>query len=77
MGLSVVCDCGIPDHTHFFRGLNFALSLHLCPYFVYASSKGSGETGHIIRLVHIFAAETSQSRSTLFSTLILNTCRCY
>ena len=32
------------------RGLNFNQSLHLHPYFKYASSKGSGECGHLRRL---------------------------
>ena len=33
------------------RGLNFGLSLHLHPYFVYASSKGSGESAYKSRLI--------------------------
>ena len=33
------------------RCLKFGLGLNLCPYFVGASSKGSGETGQILRLV--------------------------
>ena len=33
------------------RGLNFVLSLHLHPYFVYASGEGSDETAHMRRLV--------------------------
>ena len=32
------------DITSGARDLNFDLSLHLHPYFVYASSKGSGES---------------------------------
>ena len=28
------------------RDLNFGLSLHLHPYFVYAGSQGSGESAH-------------------------------
>ena len=38
------------------RGLNFGLSLHLHPYFVYASSKGSGKSAHKGRLTEAFAA---------------------
>ena len=33
------------------RCLKFGLSLHLCPFFVCVSSKGSGETGQIPMLV--------------------------
>ena len=33
------------------RGLNFDLSLHLYPYFAYASGEGSDETAHMRRLV--------------------------
>ena len=33
------------------RGLNFGLSLHLHPYFVYASSEDSGETGGCTGLI--------------------------
>ena len=32
------------------RGLKFALSLHLHPFFVYISSKGSGESMHLGRI---------------------------
>ena len=32
------------------RSLNFSLSLHLHPYFVYANSEGSGESAHVRRL---------------------------
>ena len=32
------------------RGLNFGPRLHLHPYFVYASSEGSGESAHMHRL---------------------------
>ena len=32
------------------RNLNFGLSLHLNPNFVYASSNGSGESVHMRRL---------------------------
>ena len=32
------------------RDLNFGLSLHLHPYFVCASSEGSGESAHVRRL---------------------------
>ena len=28
-------------------GLTFGLSLHLCPFFVYVSSEGSGKSAHI------------------------------
>ena len=38
------------------NGLNFGLSLHLCPVFQYASSEGSGETMHMCRLVWILPA---------------------
>ena len=37
-------------------GLKFGLSLHPHPYFVYASSKGSGKTVCMCRLVLAFAA---------------------
>ena len=30
------------------RGLNFCLSLHLHPYFMYASSEGSGGSAHML-----------------------------
>ena len=33
------------------RGLNFGLSLYLHPYFMDASSEGSGESGHMCRLI--------------------------
>ena len=32
------------------RGLKFGLSLHLHPYFMFSSSKGSGESAHWCRL---------------------------
>ena len=32
------------------RGINFGLSLHLHPYIVYTSGKGSGESAHTLRL---------------------------
>ena len=32
------------------RGLRFGLSLHLLPYYVYASSEGFGESAHMRRL---------------------------
>ena len=32
------------------RGLNCGQSLNLHPYFMYASSKGSGESAHLCRL---------------------------
>ena len=32
------------------RARSFGLSLHLHPYFVYASSKGSDKSGHLCRL---------------------------
>ena len=32
------------------KGLSFVLSHHLQPYFVYASSEGSGESVHMHRL---------------------------
>ena len=35
--------------------LNFGLSFHLNPYFVYGSCKGSGETECMHRLVRVFA----------------------
>ena len=38
------------------RGLNFGLSLHLNPNFLYASSEGSGESEHMYRLPQSFAA---------------------
>ena len=38
------------------RGLNFGLSLHLHPYFVYASSEGSGESAQARRLAWVFVA---------------------
>ena len=33
----------LPDVSSAARGINFDLSLHLHPYFVYVSSGGSGE----------------------------------
>ena len=36
--------------------LNFRLNLHLHPYFVYSSSKGSGESAHLPRLTRAFVA---------------------
>ena len=38
------------------KGLTFGLSLHLNPYFVYASNIGSGQTVHLCRLVWVFIA---------------------
>ena len=38
------------------RGLNFGLSLHQHPYFVYMSSEGSGESAHMLKLRRILAA---------------------
>ena len=38
------------------RGLNFGLSLHLQPCFVYASREGSGESAHMRRLARSFTA---------------------
>ena len=38
------------DATREARGLKFGLSLHLHPYFVYASTEGSGESVHMHRL---------------------------
>ena len=35
--------------------LNFDLSLHLHPYFVYASNKDSGEFAHMRGLIRVFA----------------------
>ena len=46
-------------HTDVFsgdRGLKFGLSLHLYPYFLYASSEGSGESAHMRRLAWAFTA---------------------
>ena len=37
------------------HSLNFDLSLNLHPCFVYESSKGPGETAHMLRLVGAFA----------------------
>ena len=34
---------------------NFGISLYLHPYFVHASSEGSGEIAHMARLVRSFA----------------------
>ena len=38
------------------KGINFGLVLHLRPYFVYASSEGSGKSAHMRRLTWVFAA---------------------
>ena len=43
-----------PSNTHAYissgaKGLNFGLSLHLHPYFVYASSKSSSESAHFVQ----------------------------
>ena len=38
------------------RGLAFGMNVHLHPYFVHASSKGSGESEHMPRLAGAFAA---------------------
>ena len=38
------------------RSLQFGLSLHLHPFFVYASSEDSGESAHMRRLAWIFVA---------------------
>ena len=38
------------------RDLSFGLSLHQHPYFVYNSSKGSGEHAHLCRLTRGLAA---------------------
>ena len=35
------------DISRVANGLNFGLSLHLHPYFVYASREGTGESAHI------------------------------
>ena len=35
------------------RSLNFGLSLHLHPFFVYASSEGFGESAHIADAISI------------------------
>ena len=35
---------GLGDVSSKAIGLEFGLRLHLCPYFMYASSKGSGES---------------------------------
>ena len=45
-----------PDVFKEARGLYFGLSLHLHPYFMYASSEGSGESAHMRRLAWAFAA---------------------
>ena len=37
-------------------GLNFGLSMHLQPYFVYASSEELGESAHMRRLAWAFVA---------------------
>ena len=37
-------------------GLNFDLSLHIHPYFMYASSIGSGKSAHMRRLARAYAA---------------------
>ena len=53
-------------------GLNVHLSLHLHPYFVYASSKGSGETAHLRRLTWALVArqcDTYQKRTFLLAWL--------
>ena len=36
------------------RGQIYGLSLHLYPYFVYASSEGSGESTHMLNLDRVF-----------------------
>ena len=36
-------------------GLNFSVSIHLHPYFVHASSQGSGETVQVRMTVWLFA----------------------
>ena len=38
------------DISRVARGLNFGLSPHLHPYFVYTSSEGSGESANLRRL---------------------------
>ena len=38
------------------RILNFALSLHLHPYSLYTSSKGSGKAAHMCRLIRALVA---------------------
>ena len=48
----------IKAHAAITRGgndLNFYLSLHFNPYFVYASCNGSGESAHMCRLTWAFA----------------------
>ena len=37
-----------------YKGLKFGLSLPLCPYLLYARSRGSDKTGHMQRLVRVF-----------------------
>ena len=51
------------DMISYPRGLNFILSLHLHPYFVYVSRKGSGESDHMCRLA--FAAHQGDKGKTL------------
>ena len=45
-----------PDVSSRTRGLNVYLSPCLCPYLVYTSSEGSGESVHMRRLAWAFAA---------------------
>ena len=37
-------------------GINFACSLHLCPFLVCVCSEGSGESAHMRRLAFAIAA---------------------
>ena len=50
--------------------LNCDLSLHLHPYFVYASSERSGESAHMRRLARVFAVRQCDKYQTSVLALL-------
>ena len=49
------------DVSGWARGLKFSLNLHVHPYFMYVSSKGTDESAHLSRLVWAFVAQQCDS----------------
>ena len=52
------------------KGLNFGMSLHLYPYFGYASIEGSGEVAHLRRFACAFVARKGGKYQHLMTLLI-------
>ena len=55
------------------RGLNFGMSLHLNPYFGYASIEGSGEAAHLRRFACAFSRKGGKYQHLMSLLIFLDT----